>query len=86
MPALRAICSLPSNPGTQWHVASAGIALGDMPTACGPTADVGRSRDGRSRGSEPFLAKMSHTVYSYNEPYIVECAGTPLTTKHYIDL
>ena len=32
-----------------------GIAQGDMPTACGPTADVGRSRDGRARGSKPFV-------------------------------
>ena len=30
-----------------------------MPSACGPMADVDRSRDGRSRGSKPFVSYMT---------------------------
>ena len=54
-----AICSLPTKQSESRHSVACGecrgIAQGDMPTACRPTADVGRSRDGRARGSKPFV-------------------------------
>ena len=40
-----------------------------LPTASGPTADAVPSRDGRSRGSKPFLYEMYHILTKRASPF-----------------